>query len=173
MQLLPALCQKLQRSEQIFSAWKKLESVAKSAKRRNAWMRSAGTDIRRPLIRQSASSISPMKRELKSAAISSTGVNFLKIFKVKKTFSGLFKSISDNQFEAPGPRTQPSLPQPGAPTAPRVIPLVRHVVPQPVIHMQQRTPMGAIPRMGMAGIGVPGAPGMQMGMRPPVMGMHR
>jgi len=38
--------------------------------------------------------------------------------------------------------------------------------------MQQRTPMGAIPRMGMAGIGVPGAPGMQMGMRPPVMGMH-
>merc|ERR1712037_687613 len=71
-----------------------------------------------------------------------------------------------NQFEAPGPRTQPSLPQPGAPTAPRVIPLVRHVVPQPVIHMQQRTPMGAIPRMGMAGIGVPGAPGMQMGMRP-------
>ena len=33
--------------------------------------------------------------------------------------------------------------------------------------------MGAIPRMGMAGIGVPGgAAGMQMGMRPPVMGMQ-
>jgi len=82
------------------------------------------------------------------------------------------EDLQDNQFEAPGPRTQPALPHPGAPTAPRVIPLVRHVVPQPVIHMQQRTPMGAIPRMGMAGIGVPGAPGMQMGMRPPVMGMH-
>lgn len=80
--------------------------------------------------------------------------------------------LKDNQFDTPGPQKQPALPVAGAPTAPRMIPLVRHVVPQPIIQVHQQRPMGGIvPQMGMAGIGI-GNSGMQMGMRPPAMGGH-
>ena len=86
-QLLLALCRRLRGSEQIFSAWKKLELVAKSAKRRNASMRSVGMVIRRPWARQSANNTNPMKRVLKSVAISLIGANFRKIFKVEYYFN--------------------------------------------------------------------------------------
>lgn len=90
--------------------------------------------------------------------------------------------LKDASMGAPGPQKQPQMPIPGAPTAPRMIPLVRQVVPQPVVpvaiqqrhHMQQ--PQMMVPQQGvmMGGVGMqigmrPGAP---MGMRPMMPGQH-
>ena len=49
-------------------------------------------------------------------------------------------------MDAPGAQVQPAMPKPGAPPAPRMIPLVRQVVPQPIvpIAMNRPTPM-AVP----------------------------
>merc|ERR1711957_1009595 len=75
--------------------------------------------------------------------------------------------LKDASMGAPGPQKQPSMPQPGMPTAPRMIPLVRQVVPQPVIPiMQQRhnmqQPQMMVPQQGVMMGGV----GTQIGMRP-------
>ena len=45
----------------------------------------------------------------------------------------LTEDLQDKTQGQPGPQTHPSLPQAGVPTAPRMIPLVRQVVPQPVV----------------------------------------
>ena len=55
-------------------------------------------------------------------------------------------NLKDTTMDAPGAQVQPAMPKPGAPTAPRMIPLVRQVVPQPIvpIAMNRPTPM-AVP----------------------------
>ena len=65
----------------------------------------------------------------------------------------------------PGVQKQPALPTPGMPTGPRMIPVVRQVVPQPIVPIMQTQP--AAP-MGIRMGGM--IPGMQMGMRPSLPG---
>lgn len=94
--------------------------------------------------------------------------------------------LKDATVGAPGPQTQPQMPQPGAPTAPRMIPLVRQVVPQPVVPvaLQRQMPQqmmvpqqnvmigGSGMQMGMRPMAPMTNPGMAMGMRPMMPGQH-
>ena len=80
--------------------------------------------------------------------------------------------LKDKSMGAPGPQKQPAMPKPGAMTGPKMIPLVRQVVPQPVVPvaLQQRHHMPPqqmmVPQRGVMMGGV----GMQLGMRPPMPG---
>lgn len=63
------------------------------------------------------------------------------------------EDLKDTTMDAPGAQVQPAMPKPGAPTAPRMIPLVRQVVPQPIvpIAMNRPTPM-AVPVRPVGGV---------------------
>jgi len=74
--------------------------------------------------------------------------------------------LKDHSQAGPGVQRQPALPKPGAPTAPRVMNVVRQIVPQPIVPIMQTAPQPAPMGIRMGGM----IPGMQMGMRPSMPG---
>jgi len=74
--------------------------------------------------------------------------------------------LKDKTMGQPGVQKQPAMPTPGMATAPRMIPVIRQVVPQPIVPINMHQPQGAPMGIRMGGM----IPGMQMGMRPAMPG---